>query len=54
MFTSKEVNKKINRIHEKFLRLVLNNHQSTLDEMRFTHVVHTFLVHDAIFSNLNK
>ena len=33
MFTSKELNKKINRIHEKSLRLVLNDHQSTLDEM---------------------
>ena len=33
MFTSKELNKKINRIHEKSLRLVLNDHQSTLDQM---------------------
>ena len=33
MFTSKELNKQINRIHEKSLRLVLNNHQSTLVEM---------------------
>ena len=33
MFTSKELNKKINRIHENFVRLVLNDHQSTLDEM---------------------
>ena len=33
MFTSKGLNKKINRIHEKFLRLLLNDHQSTLDEM---------------------
>ena len=33
MFTSKELNKKIKRIHEKFLRSVLNGHQSTLDEM---------------------
>ena len=33
MFTSKGLNKKINRIHEKSLRLVLNDHQSTLDEM---------------------
>ena len=27
------MNKKINRIHEKSLGLVLNDHQSTLDEM---------------------
>ena len=33
MFTSKGLNKKINRIHEKSLRLVLNDHQSTLGEM---------------------
>ena len=33
MFTFKGLNKKINRIHEKSLRLVLNDHQSTLDEM---------------------
>ena len=33
MFTSKGLNKKINRIYEKSLRLVLNDHQSTLDEM---------------------
>ena len=33
MFTSKGLNKKINRIHKKSLRLVLNDHQSTLDEM---------------------
>ena len=33
MFTSKVLNKKINRIHEKSLRLVLNDNQSTLDEM---------------------
>ena len=33
MFASKELNKMINRIHEKSLRLVLNNHHSTLDEM---------------------
>ena len=33
MFTSKGLNKKINRIHEKSLRLVLNDYQSTLDEM---------------------
>ena len=33
MLTSKKLNKKINRIHEKSLRLVLNDHQSTLDEM---------------------
>ena len=33
MFTSEGLNKKINRIHEKSLRLVLNDHQSTLDEM---------------------
>ena len=32
-FTSKGLNKKINRIHKKSLRLVLNGHQSTLDEM---------------------
>ena len=32
-FTSKGLNKKINRINEKSLRLVLNNHQSILDEM---------------------
>ena len=33
MVTSKRLNKKINRIHEKSLRSVLNDHQSTLDEM---------------------
>ena len=33
MFTSKGLNKKINRIHEKSRRLVLNDHQPTLDEM---------------------
>ena len=33
MFTSKELNKKINTIHEKSLRLVLCDRQSTLDEM---------------------
>ena len=33
MLTSKGLNKKINRIHEKFIRLTLNEHQSTLDEM---------------------
>ena len=33
MFTSKGLNKKINKIHEKSLRLVLNGHQSTLDEI---------------------
>ena len=33
MFTSKGLNKKINRAHEKSLRLVLNDHHSTLDEM---------------------
>ena len=32
MFTSKRLNKKINRI-QKSLRLVLNDNQSTLDEM---------------------
>ena len=33
MFTFKKLNKKVNRIHENSLRLVLNNHQSALDEM---------------------
>ena len=33
MFTSKGMNEKINRIHEKSLRLDLNDNQSTLDEM---------------------
>ena len=33
MFTSKELNKMINRIHEKSLILVLNEHQSTVEEM---------------------
>ena len=33
IFTFKGLSKKINRIHEKSLRLVLNDHQSTLDEM---------------------
>ena len=28
-----QLNKKINRVHEKSLRLVLNDHHSTLDEM---------------------
>lgn len=32
-FSSKGLNKKINRTRKKFLRLVLNEHQSTLDEM---------------------
>ena len=33
MFISKGLNKKINRIHQISLRLILNYHQSTLDEM---------------------
>ena len=33
MFASKGLNKKINKVYEKSLRLVLNYHQSTLDEM---------------------
>ena len=33
MFTFKGLNKKINRIHEKSLSLVLNDYQSMLDEM---------------------
>ena len=33
MFTSKGLNKKINTFYEKSLRLVLNDHQSTLNEM---------------------
>ena len=33
MLTSKGLNKKINRIHERSLRLVLNDRQSTLDEV---------------------
>ena len=33
MFTSKGLNNKINRIHEKSRRLVLYDHQSTLAEM---------------------
>ena len=33
MFPSKALNKKINRSHEKSLRLVLNDHRSILDEM---------------------
>ena len=33
LFTSKGLNKKTNRIHEKSLGLILNDHQSTLDEM---------------------
>ena len=33
MFTSKGLNKEINRIHEKSPKLVLNDHRSTLDEM---------------------
>ena len=33
MFTSKGLDEKINRIHEKSLRLVLNDHQPTLDEI---------------------
>ena len=33
MFTFKGLNKKINRIHEKSLTLVLNDHQSTLDKI---------------------
>ena len=33
MFTSKGLNKKIHRIHGKSLRLYLNDHQSTLDQM---------------------
>ena len=32
MFTSKELNKKIKKIHEKFLGPVLNGHQSILDD----------------------
>ena len=33
MFTSKVLNKKINRVHEKSVRLDLKDHQYTLDEM---------------------
>ena len=33
MFTSKGLNRKINRFHEKSLRLILNDNQSTVDEM---------------------
>ena len=33
MFTSKGLGKNINKIHEKSLKLVLNDHQSILDEM---------------------
>ena len=33
IFTSTDSYKKIKRIHEKCLRLVLNDHQSTLDEI---------------------
>ena len=33
MFTSEGLNKKVSRIHEKSLRLDLNDHQSTFDEM---------------------
>ena len=33
MFTSKGLNNKIDRTHEKPLRLVLNDHRSPLDEM---------------------
>ena len=33
MFKSKGLNKKIKKIHEKSLRLVLNDHHSALDEM---------------------
>ena len=33
MFTSKALNQKIKKTHEKSLRSVLNNHQSTLDQM---------------------
>ena len=33
MFTYKGLNKKKNKIHEKTVSLVLNDHQSTLDKM---------------------
>ena len=33
MFTSKGLNNKINRIYEKSPRLILNDHQSTLDKV---------------------
>ena len=36
MFTSKGLNKNIIRFHEKSLRLILNDNQSTLDEMLHT------------------
>ena len=36
IFTSKGLNEEINRIHERSLRLVLNDYQSTLDEMLYT------------------
>ena len=36
MFKFNRLNKKIDRIYEKYLRLILNNHQSTLDEMAET------------------
>ena len=33
MFSSKGMNEKIKKIHEKPLKLILNDHQSALDEM---------------------
>ena len=42
IFPSKGLNKKISRIHKKSLRLVWNNHQSTLDEMLVTLKAHSF------------
>ena len=40
MFKSKWMNKNINRIHEKSLRLVLNDLQFTLDEILDTLTIH--------------
>ena len=43
MFISKGMNKKINRIYEKSLELVLNDHESTVNEMldAFTNIALT-------------
>ena len=50
MRTSKGLNKKINRIYEKSVRLDLNVHQSTLDEMLDT--LHEKAIHQQCIDRL--
>ena len=50
MCTSKGLNKKINRIYEKSVRLDLNDYQSTLDEMLDT--LHEKTIHQQCIDRL--